>query len=156
MPATLRQLEDKYTNFKFCVEIDGVASAGFSEVSGIEIEHEVIEYREGCDASTMRKFRGLTKFNDVTLKRGMSSDLDLWNLNSRTFDAFENATGFGNPVYRFDMYLIQRDMSGAEVRAWKFVKAWVSKYAISDFTGDGSEVAMEEITISHEGFYLES
>ena len=156
MPAFLRQLEDRFTSFKFCVEIDGVASSGFNEITGMEIETDVIEYREGCDGSTPRKFRGLTKYSDITLKRGMSSDLDAWNLQRRTFDAFTGALGFANPAYRFDMYIIQQDMSGAEVRVWKVEKAWVSKYTITDFSGDGSEVAMEEITVANEGWFLES
>lgn len=156
MPTALRQLEDRYTNFKFCVEIDGVAAGGFNEISGMEIETDIIEYREGCDPSTVRKFRGLTKYSDIVLKRGMSSDLDLWNLQKRTFDALTGAAGYASPIYRFDMYIVQKDMAGIEVRVWKVEKAWVSKYTISDFAGDGSEVSMEEITVANEGWYLES
>ncbi len=156
MPAFLRQLEDKFTNFKFCVEIDGIIGAGFNEITGMEIETDVIEYREGCDASTPRKFRGQTKYSDITLKRGMSSDLDFWNLQRRTFDAFTGALGFASPVYRFGMYIIQKDMSGAEVRVWRVEKGWVNKYTLTDFSGDGSEVAMEEITVANEGWFLES
>jgi len=156
MPATLRTLEDKIASLKFSVEIDGVASCGFSEVSGLEMETDVIEYREGCDATTPRKFRGLTKFSDIVMKRGISSDLDIWNLTRRTFDAFTAATGFASPLYKFDFYLIQRDMAGVDQRVWKVQHAWVRKFMVSDFNANSSEVSIEEMTIAHEGFYLET
>lgn len=155
MPEGLRQLTDPLMNFRFCVEIDGVASSGFNEVSGIGAETDIVEYREGCDASTVRKMRGLTKFPDLTLSRGMTSDLDLWKLQTRVFDAFIGASGAASPLYRFDMYLIQRDMAGIDIRTWKFEKCWVSKYEIGDLSGTGNEVVLETIQITHEGFYLE-
>ena len=156
MPDPVRSLEDKIGSMKFAVEIQGVASCGFSEVSGLEMETDVMEYREGCDATTPRKFRGLTKFSDVTLKRGVSSDLDAWNLSRRTYDAFTAASGFASPVYRFDMHIIQRDMAGADQRVWKIVKAWVRKFMVSDMSAHQSEVSIEEMIITSEGFYLEN
>jgi phage tail-like protein len=155
MPSGLRQLTDPLMNFRFCVEIDGVASAGFSEVDGLSVETDIVEYREGCDASTPRKMRGLTKYGDITLARGMTTDLDVWNLQTRVFDAFLGATGAASPLYRFDMYIIQRDMSGIDIRTWKVEKAWVSKYEIGTLSGDGNEVALETITVANEGWYLE-
>ncbi len=155
MPAGLRRLEDPLMNFRFCVEIDGVASAGFSEASGFSIETDIVEYREGCDGSTPRKMRGLTKYGDIVLARGMTTDLDLWNLQTRVFDALIGSTGSASPLYRFDAYLIQRDMAGIDIRTWKIERAWVSKYEIGDLTGDGNEVALETITIANEGWYLE-
>ena len=156
MPLNLRPIEDKYPTFNFLVEIDGVQAAGFTEISGMEKETEVIEYREGADGTSMRKFRGLTKYAPLVLKRGQSSDLDLWNKANLTFDAFTGATGNNSPLYRFDFYLIQQDSNGNEVLRWKFIKGWVSKYMISDFDAATSEASFEEITIEHEGFYLEN
>ena len=156
MPVQLRQVEDRYPNFNFVVEIEGVQAGGFTSVAGLEKETEIIEYREGGDGTTPRKFRGITKYSDITLERGQSSDLDLWRLQQRTFDAFIGATGFSSPVYRFDMYIVQRDTSGQEVLRWKVQKAWVSKYVISDFDANSSEASMESVVVAHEGFYLES
>lgn len=156
MPATLRNLEDKISTMKFSVEIDGVAACGFSEVSGLEMETDVIEYREGCDSTTPRKFRGLTKFSDITLKRGISSDLDIWNLGRRTFDAYTAATGFSSPIYRFDLYIVQRDMANIDQRVWKVTKAWVKKFMVSDMNANQSEVAIEEVVLASEGFWLEN
>lgn len=157
MPSVLRAIEDRYPTFNFVVEIDGVAAAGFSELSGMEEETEVIEYREGGDATTPRKFRGLTKYPPLVLRRGQSSDLDILKMKQRTFDAFLGAAGFNSPVYRFpNMYIVQRDNSGIDVMRWRVLKAWISKYSISDFDALASEASFEEIEVSHEGFYLDN
>lgn len=71
---------DPLGNYNFMVEIDGSAVANFSEVSGLEIETEVIEYRSGNDISRVRKIPGLHKAGDITLKRGITQSRDLWEL----------------------------------------------------------------------------
>src|SRR4051794_21801988 len=76
--------EDPYRSFNFLVEIDNVTVAGFSEVSGLSQDGDVIEYREGSDVPlTVRKLTGLRKFANITLKRGYTTKRDLrrWRLN---------------------------------------------------------------------------
>lgn len=63
---------DPFPGFDFVVEIDGVETAGFQEVSGLEGSLDVIEYREGADALTVRKLPGMVKYGNVTLKRGLT------------------------------------------------------------------------------------
>ena len=71
---------DPFAAFNFLVEIQGIAKANFSEVSGLAVEIAAIEYREGGDAPrTVRKLVGLAKYTNITLKRGFTSDLSLWN-----------------------------------------------------------------------------
>jgi phage tail-like protein len=62
-----------FKQFNFLLEFDGVISAGFTEVSGLEYEPNVAEYREGYDSERVRKISDLTKFNNITLKRGIVS-----------------------------------------------------------------------------------
>src|SRR5688572_32187033 len=68
---------DPFKNFNFLVEIDGITQAGFSECSGLRLEIDVIEYREGGDLSSVRKLPGLSKVGDITLKRGITTSKEL-------------------------------------------------------------------------------
>ena len=71
---------DPFKNFNFLVEIDGIAQAGFSECTGLRLEVDVIEYREGADLSSVRKLPGRSRVGDITLKRGIttSNELQAW------------------------------------------------------------------------------
>src|SRR5258705_12857227 len=76
MPAAGRN--DPYKNYNFLVEIEGVVSAGFSECTGLSSEVETIEYREGGNFR-VRKLPVLAKFGNITLKRGVTKPIDLYN-----------------------------------------------------------------------------
>src|SRR5687768_6559366 len=69
---------DPYGAFNFTVEVDGVTVAGFSEVSGLTSEQDVVEYRTGPEDITVRKLPGLKKFTNIVLKRGFTATDDLW------------------------------------------------------------------------------
>ena len=70
--------KDPYKNFNFLVEIDGMTQAGFSECSGLRLEIDVIEYREGSEpSSAVRNCRAALKVGDITLKRGITSSNQL-------------------------------------------------------------------------------
>jgi phage tail-like protein len=69
------QRNDPYRSFNFRVDIDGLESAAFSEVSGLTAEGDSVDYREGTDATnTVRKLIGLRKFGTLTLKRGYTTN----------------------------------------------------------------------------------
>ena len=63
---------DPYKNFRFLLEIDGLTQAGFSDCSGFGSDVEVVEYREGGDAATVRKLPGKSSYPDLTLKWGIT------------------------------------------------------------------------------------
>jgi phage tail-like protein len=71
---------DPYKAFNFLVEIDGIQVAGFTECTGLSTETDIIEYREGSERGGLRKIPGLTKFSNITLKRGLTQNRDLWKL----------------------------------------------------------------------------
>lgn len=74
-----RARRDPFPGFQFVVEIDGVASAAFEEVSGLDGAVDVVEYREGADVSaTTRKIPGLAKYANVVLSRGLTDSRDLY------------------------------------------------------------------------------
>ena len=72
--------KDPYRGFRFRVEIGGEDKAGFREVSGLDSSTDPIDYREGNEkgATTMHKLSGLNKFSNITLKRGITDDMNLW------------------------------------------------------------------------------
>src|SRR5260370_6931477 len=70
---------DPFAAFNFLVEIQNIAKAAFSEVSGLDVEVAAIDYREGGDNRlTVRKLPGLAKYSNIVLKRGFTADLSLW------------------------------------------------------------------------------
>src|SRR5689334_4276469 len=67
---------DPYKNFKFRVKIDGRYVAGVAKVGPLKRSTEVIEIREGGDTSTSRKSPGRTKYDAITLERGVTHDTE--------------------------------------------------------------------------------
>jgi phage tail-like protein len=132
---------DPYKNFRFLVEIDGIVQAGFSDCSGFGSNVEVVEYREGGDASTVRKLAGKTSYTDPTLKWGITDSRELydWHL-SAVHGSIERKNGS----------IILQDDSGQEAVRWNFFSAWPSKWDGPDLTAKGNDVAIETLTLSCE------
>ena len=129
---------DPYKNFNFRVEIDGVALAGFSECSGLRLEIEVIEYREGSDPSSVRKLPGLAKVGDITLKRGITASKELHDW----VDSVRN--GVAN---RKNGVIILLDDERKEVARWRFFDAFPRKWEGPNLDAKGSDVAIETLTL---------
>lgn len=140
MPASQR--DDPYKNFNFRVEIDGIARAAFSEVSGLESETAVIEYRVGGEPNTVRKLPGLTKYANIVLRRGITQDAELWNWRKTVID--------GN-VERRNGSITLLDDDRTEVARWNFYNGWICKWEGPALNAKANEVAIETIEIAHEG-----
>lgn len=143
MPAGTRN--DPYKNYNFLVEIEGATIAGFSECSGISSEVEIIEYREGGDFR-VRKLPGLAKFGDITLKRGVTKSLELYNwhravLNGQT----DRKTGV----------IILLDDARSQVARWVFREGFPKKYEGPRLNAKGSDVAIEALVICCESLERE-
>jgi phage tail-like protein len=144
MPAPKRS--DPYQGFNFLVEIDGVTVAGFSEVSGLSSETAVIEYREGNDRrNSVRKIPGLTKFSNITLKRGITTDRSLWNWRKAVIDG---------AVVRRSGAIILLDAERTPVVRWNFHEGWPAKWEGPTLKATGNELAIETLEIAHEGLDL--
>lgn len=145
MPPAGRR--DPYPGFDFVVEIDGIATAGFREVSGLEGSIDVVEYREGADVSpAVRKLPGLVKYANVTLKRGLTDSRDLYN--------WWRAVVSGKPDRRAAA-IVLLDRERNEVRRWTLREAWPVRYAISTLDAGVSGIAVETLELAHEGFELD-
>jgi phage tail-like protein len=138
-----RRSTDPFASFNFLLEIDGIVKGGFSEVTGLNAESNVIEYREGTDAITPRKLPGLNKFGNVTLKRGVSLDKDVFNWHKSVMD--------GDIDRKQTMSIVLRDEKQQEVVRWNLNNAWPSKYTGPDMKANANEMAVEAIEIAHEG-----
>lgn len=144
---------DPYKSFRFEVEISGhmvFARAGFQKVSGLKMNTEVIEYREGGDNLTVSKSPGLTKFEPITLQRGMSEDTDMWDWASKIFHIDE--TAHEQTKYRANVKIKLKGRDGRVVRAWEVPNAWISKYETGEFDAMGNNIMIETIELQHEGW----
>ncbi len=138
-----RRQTDPYASFNFRLEINGIVKAGFSEVTGLNAEANVIEYREGVDAISARKLPGLIKFGNVTLKRGVTQDLDMFNL-------FKNVAN--GDVQRDDiMSVVLLNEKREEAARWNLRNAWPSKWTGPDLKANANEIAIESLELAHEG-----
>lgn len=135
------------TKFHFQVEWAGTR-IGFTEVSGLTTETEVIEYREGANPEYHKlKMPGMQKFGNITLKRGtFNSDneyYEWWN------------TVKLNKIERRDITISLLNENHEPVMVWKVKNAWPSKVQSSDLKADGNEVAIETLEVVHEGLKID-
>jgi phage tail-like protein len=142
MPPLKRTEVDPYRNFIFKVEIDGITQAGFSEVTGYDQTSDVIEYREGDEIATARKLPGLAKWGEVNLKYGLTDSKELWNWRQEIING---------KVTRKNVSVVVFDGEGNEKVRWRFTRAWPSKMAPSATNAKGNDVAVMQLTLSHEG-----
>ncbi|WP_027666487.1 phage tail protein [Rhizobium leguminosarum] len=143
---------DPYSAFNFLVEIDGVfpdgkaVVAGFSEVSGLESDSDVIEYRNGNEDVTKRKLPGLNKFANITLKRGFTKSADLWKWRKSVTDG---------KVQRLSGAVVLLDETRAPALRYNFRGGWPSKWTGPALHAGTSEVAIETLEIACEAIELE-
>jgi phage tail-like protein len=138
-------LENPYAQFNFLMEIDGLSVAGFSEVSGLTTEQDVIEYREGSDTQTVRKIPGLRKYGNITLKRGFTQNRELWLWRKTAIDGMtERKSGA----------IILLDEARAEVLRWEFGRAWIAKWEGPTLNATANEAAIESMELAVEDLRL--
>ena len=136
--------------FHFLVKWDPGVRVGFTEVTGLDMQIEAIEYREGNSPEYSKiKMPGMRKFSNITLKRGTvagDSDFYKWVQNINLDAAVE----------RRDLTISLLDETHAPVMSWKAKQAFPVKLAASDLKSDGNEVAIKSIELAHEGLSLVS
>jgi len=145
---------DPYKNFKFRIKWDGRYVAGVSKVGALKRSTEVVEHREGGDPSTSRKSPGRTKYEAITLERGVTHDLE--------FEAWANKVwhvnaGLGAEVslkdFRKDVILEVYNETGQVVLAYKIYRCWVSEFqALPDLDANANAVAIQSLKLENEGW----
>jgi len=140
-------MENPLLQYNFLLVIDGAsdAVAGFTEVSGINMETDVVEYREGSDTATVRKLPGLRKYGNITLKRGYTTNGELWDWRKTVIDgATERKSGA----------IVLLNEAREPALRWEFSEAWVSKYEGPALNATANEAAVESIEIAVEDVRL--
>jgi len=152
-PANPTRL-DPYKNFKFRLKWDNKYVAGCSKMSSLKRTTETIEHREGGDPSTSHKSPGRSKYEPITLERGLTQDMAfhdwaglVWNFGG----------GLGAEVslanFRKNIYLELYNEAGQLVIAYMIYRCWVSEYqALPDLDANANAIAIEHIKLEIEGF----
>ena len=143
MPTGARN--DPFSAFNFLVEVDGVIAAGFSEVSGLDTETDMIEYRNGDETITVRKLPGLRKYPNIVLKRGFTNNKLLWDWRKKVMDG---------KTQRQSGSVVLLNEAREEALRWNFRDGWPSKLQGPALNAKQNEVAIETLEICHEGIEL--
>ena len=134
--------------FHFRVEWGGT-NIGFSEVSGLNIENKLIEYRDGVSPEYSKiKMPGMREYSNITMKRGVFK-------NDNEFYNWLNTIQL-NTVERRDLTISLLNEAHEPVVVWKVTNAFPIKVQSTDLKADGSEVAIEQIDIAHEGLTIQN
>ena len=139
-----------YPSPKFHFQVDwGGTKIGFSEVSGLDVETEVIEYREGSSPEYNKlKIPGMQKDSNVTLKRGVFPA-------DNEFFAWWNTVKL-NTIERRDITISLLNEEHEPVMVWKIKNAWPTKIQSTDLKADGNEIAIESMELVHEGLTIQN
>ena len=138
---------DPMVGFNFELKVDGKLTGYFTEVSGISSETEVTEHKivGNGDKEAVRKVPGRLKWGDITLKRGITANMDMWKWRQ---EVVEGKIGSARSNGSIVMY----DQSGVAVAQWDFEAAWPSKISGPSLNSESSAVGVEELTMVCEGF----
>jgi phage tail-like protein len=147
-------LYDFYKSFKFQVKWDGRYVAGVSKVGALSRSTEVIEHRVGGDISTVRKAPGLSRFEAVTLERGVCADFEfarwankVWYLQAKPGSESSLAD------FRKDIIIEVYNEAGQKVTSYNLFNCWVSEFrGMSELDANGNAILFESITIQNEGW----
>lgn len=144
MPTGARN--DPFRQFNFVINIDGVGSGAFSEVSGLDTDTDPVEYREGSEDITVRKLPGLRKYPNITLKRGFTKDRGLWDWRKTVMDG---------KTQRKSGSITLLNEARQEALRWNFREGWPCKLQGPSLNATTNEVAIETLEICHEGLELQ-
>jgi len=150
MPTVLRP--DPYPGHNFHLIVNGVTDEGdavscaFTEITGLETELHVIEYRNGNEDHTVRKIPGLKSQTNLVCKKGSTGHHQFWDWIKSALDG---------DVQRRDGSVILRDENQQDVMKWKFSRAWPCKYTGPTFNATNNEIAMESVEFCFEAIALD-
>lgn len=133
---------DPLANAKFCIEVENIQEAAFTEASGLQAEVEVFEYQEGGNNFFTHKLPGRARFPNVVLKRGVTTSNELW-------------AWFEKSMYRKterrNISIVLYNQEGEEVRRWNLTNAYPVKWIGPSFRAGDNAVTIEAIEFAHEG-----
>jgi phage tail-like protein len=134
---------DPYLSYRFLVEIDSTIVGGFSEISGLQAETQVEDYREGGVNDFVHKLTKETTYPNLILKRGITDSSVLWNWYRDVVSG---------TIERKNVYILLLDSEGQPTWTWNILDAHPIKWVGPELTADGNTVAFESIELVHKGF----
>ena len=145
---------DPYKNFKFRVKWDGKYVAGVSKVGALKRTTEIVEHRVGGDPSTSRKSPGRTKFEAITLERGVTHDTEFEKWANKVWNY---GSGLGAETslkdFRKDVVIEMYNEAGQLALAYKVYRCWVSEFqAAADLDANANVVLIQSIKLENEGW----
>lgn len=145
MSIPAQRINDAIGAFRFKVEIGALLVAGFSEVTGIQSEVEVMEYPEGGLNTYKHVLPKQTKYPRIVFKRGITQSSALWDW----YNDVVNGT-----VVRMSGSIILNNNGGKELCRWNFFDAYPVKWSGPDLNANGGNVAVESMEIVHNGLKM--
>lgn len=138
--------EDPILGFHFAVDVQNTVVGYFTEVSGLGSEHEIVEHKviNESGIEVVMKIPGRLKWESITLKRGITSNMDIWTWRKQVEDGDVDGARKNGSIVMYDQTL-------TEVARWNFENAWPSKVTGPTPKADSNEIGIEEMTIDHEG-----
>jgi phage tail-like protein len=139
--------KDPLVSAFFTIDFGGAVVGAFRECTGLGSENEVVEYKASGDKGkfVMKKVPGRMKWNNITLKRGITDAMDMWKWRKKVEDGKVDEA-------RTNGSIVMYDQSNSAVARWDFVNAWPSKLTGPAANATNNEVGIEELEITHEGY----
>ena len=137
-----------HKKFKFIVEVDGVAVARFQKAGPIEIEVAVVEQHEGGDIIPVKE-PGRAKVSDLTLDRGVTGDMDLWNWMQDVINIAANG-GLVLDQYKRQLDIVEQDRDGTTLNRWRCKNCWPTKGKFGEWDNDSDENVIESVTLAYD------
>jgi phage tail-like protein len=152
--------QDPYKNFKFRVKWDNKYVAGVSKVSALRRTTEVVEHRDGGDHSSARKSPGRTKYEAITLERGVTHDPEfekwankVWNYTNAQAGAEQRDRETALKSFRKDLVIEVFNEAGQKVLAYQVFRCWVSEFqSLPELDANANAVAIQQLKLENEGW----
>ena len=136
---------DPFLNYNFKLEIDGLTTAAFSEVTMGSMTAQASEYREGTDRPTVRKLPGAIKYDNIVLKWGLTDSKELYSWYA------DVAQG---KVERKNGSIVLNGLDGTEKLRWNFFQGWPTTWKGPELNAKSNEAAIATLEIAHEGLEM--
>jgi phage tail-like protein len=133
---------DPYGSFRFRVEILGLQVGGFTEVSGLDREVQLEDFREGGLNDYTHKLATVTKYQNLTLKRGLADAADLWGWHQDVVNG---------RIVRRQVTVVLIDISGRDTWRWVVEKAYPVKWSGASLNASTNAVFVESVEFAHHG-----
>jgi phage tail-like protein len=140
-------LKDPLVSAWFGIEFQGAVVGAFRECTGLGSENAVVEEKATGPKGlyVLKKIPGRLKYNNITLKRGLTDSIDMWTWRKQVEQGdIEAARKSGSVV----MY----DQKSNEIARWNFINAWPCKLTGPSGNAGTNEVAVEELEITVESY----